>query len=282
MRSFSPSVEVERAQPWLGTRVVIRAAAANADAAHAAVSAAFVRVAQLHDRLSFHQPESELSLLNRCAWREPLAVHTDTRNVLELALKIAAASDGVFDPTIAGVLVATGHLPAPVDCPTPDPRSDWRDVHIDAEGRVIFRKPLWLDFGGCAKGFAVDAAVDVLRSAGATQGCVDAGGDLRVFGERAEWVALRDFAPRDGRSAAVQLTDAALAASNSAADAGYSGAQVDALARRPFAVSRAVCVVAPGCAVADALTKVVMADAPAAASLLKAFGARAFVDGQVF
>ena len=41
---------------------------------------------------------------------------------------------------------------------------------------------------GIAKGFAVDRAVDCLRRAGIEAGSVNAGGDLRVFGE--EWQPL--------------------------------------------------------------------------------------------
>ncbi|HTM59994.1 MAG TPA: FAD:protein FMN transferase [Burkholderiales bacterium] len=41
---------------------------------------------------------------------------------------------------------------------------------------------------GIAKGFAVDRAIDCLRDAGMTAGVVNAGGDLRVFGD--EWQPL--------------------------------------------------------------------------------------------
>ena len=39
-----------------------------------------------------------------------------------------------------------------------------------------------LDLGGIAKGFAVDKAVESLMADGIKSGCVNAGGDLRVFG----------------------------------------------------------------------------------------------------
>jgi len=49
-----------------------------------------------------------------------------------------------------------------------------------------------LDLGGIAKGFAVDKAVEVLKSNGITSASVNAGGDLRVFGSLPKPVQIRD------------------------------------------------------------------------------------------
>jgi len=34
----------------------------------------------------------------------------------------------------------------------------WRDIILESAGRIRFRRPLLIDFGGIAKGFAVDLA----------------------------------------------------------------------------------------------------------------------------
>ena len=36
----------------------------------------------------------------------------------------------------------------------------WRDIILESAGRVPFRRPLLIDFGGIAKAFAVDRAVE--------------------------------------------------------------------------------------------------------------------------
>ena len=118
------------------------------------------------------------------------------------------------------------------------------------------RRPLWLDLGGIAKGYAVDRAVDVLQRLGAAQICVNAGGDLRISGPRAEAIFLRDADGRLGAVPILELRDGAIATSTSAA----GGVHIDAAARASIAQRRTVSVLAPQCALADALTKVVLAD----------------------
>lgn len=43
---------------------------------------------------------------------------------------------------------------------------------------------IWLDFGGIAKGLAVDQAIDIIRSYGIENAIVNAGGDLRSIGHK--------------------------------------------------------------------------------------------------
>ena len=156
---------LQRARPWLGTIVEVRVAAADGAREAAALESAFDAVARVHAALSFHSPHSELSRLNRDAARGEVAVGADTAAVLTLALELAAASAGAFDPCVGGALVAAGVLPAPAGAPTPDAAADWRDVVLDGD-RVHFRRPLWLDLGGIAKGHAVDVALAAALAAG--------------------------------------------------------------------------------------------------------------------
>ena len=57
---------------------------------------------------------------------------------------------------------------------------------------VYSKVPLTLDLGGIAKGFAVDKAVEALKQCGATSGYVNAGGDLRVFGDVSQSIQIRN------------------------------------------------------------------------------------------
>jgi thiamine biosynthesis lipoprotein len=59
----------------------------------------------------------------------------------------------------------------------------WRGIKIDRDNRLIMLpEEAQLDFGGIAKGMAVDAALDLLREQGVTAALVNAGGDLGVIG----------------------------------------------------------------------------------------------------
>lgn len=268
------SVRLERARPWLGTVVVVRATAPEAVAARA-IEAAFAAVEAVHRCMSFHEPGSDLSRLNRLAASGPQAVPATLGRVLRAALALARASGGRFDPTVAGRLVAAGHLPAP-DAPTPHPQANWRDVQFEADGRVRFRRRLWIDLGGIAKGHAVDCAVRAMRAAGAPSGVVNAGGDLRVFGDESQTVHVRDpAAPSTSRALAV-LRDGAIATSGgyfSAIDG--QPALLDGRDGRAAELRRSVSVSAPRALWADALTKVVLADEDAAVPLLRRLHASA-------
>jgi thiamine biosynthesis lipoprotein len=275
--------EIQRARPLLGTLVVVRVSHGCKAAGQAAASAAFAALAEVQSALSFHDPRSELSRLNREAHRVPVVVGEHTAAVLRMALELAAASDGAFDPCVGGRLVQTGHLPRPVATPTPDGAATFRDIQIDAADRVRLARPLWLDFGGIAKGYAVDRAIDVLQSSGAHAGVVNAGGDLRVFGARAEAIALRLPQAPYRAVPALSLQNRALATSGGYFSLRESEGPVTALihprTRAPLGINRSVSVIAPTCAVADALTKVVMGEPDLAPTMLARYGAEAIAFG---
>jgi len=195
---------------------------------------------------------------------------------LRAALAIARASDGRFDPTIGGRLVAWRQLPAPSDADAVDPTSRWHDVELGRDRRVRFRKPLWIDLGGIAKGYAVDRAVTVLRAAGMHGGVVNAGGDLRAFGDAFEVVQVREPSDPARSRPLLHLRDGAVATS-----AGYFSerdghtALVDTRGGGSLGHAGSVTVCAPRALWADALTKVVLADPEAAVPLLRRLRAQA-------
>ena len=267
----------ERARPLLGTIVAVRADFADDVEADAAIDAAFAEVAAVQALMSFHDPASEVSRLNREAHLRPVPVDPRTFEVLAWAQALSQASDGVFDVTVAAAAVREAALPRPDDACAPDPDAGWRDIELIAEASAVrFRRPLWIDLGGVAKGYAVDRALAVLKARGARQAAVNAGGDLAVFGPAPEPVRLR--APQAPEAAAIELTDGALASSGGEPDrARASGLHLDMRRRRPARPGRFVSVAARTCMAADALTKVVMAQGEGAGPLLERFAAAAYL-----
>jgi len=254
----------------MGTLVAIEAAAGTACAADAALEAAFAAILSVDQRMHPHAAGSDLERINTAPLRTAVAVHQSTFELLELALRLSRLSDGVFDPCLP-------HRPG---------RLADLEIRI-AEGatgdtiqhRVTCHVPVALDFGGFAKGYAVDRAIDALHTHGCSAGLVNAGGDMRLFGPRTEPILLRRS---DGGYEKIELLDAALAVSD--ADSpnrptehqGYYNrvacqgdrTRLGSLRRRYVAVS------AKSAVIADALCKCVMlcADAPAERAL-REFGA---------
>ena len=120
-----------RMRPWLGTYVTVEAGMATEAEALRVIEAAFARVAEVHLAMSFHSADSEIARLHREAAHRPTPVGEHTWSVLALTLRLAALSDGVFDPTVAASLVRHGALPRP-DGPAPHPRATWRDIELAA------------------------------------------------------------------------------------------------------------------------------------------------------
>ncbi|GJE37355.1 FAD:protein FMN transferase [Methylobacterium persicinum] len=243
--------------------------------AHGAIDAAFARITHVHDRMSFQCPGSDVSRLNRAGIGERLRIDPETVAVLRQAQAVARAARGVFDPTVAGDLVREGLLPAPAGARPPDPRATFDDVVLAEDGVVSLSRALWLDLSGIAKGHAVDRAIAALAEAGVTEACVNAGGDLRAIG-RACPVALRTGFP-DEALAVVTLEDGSLASSGGRAESRHAaaGQHRNGVLRMPTVPGRFACVLAQTCAVADALTKVVLALGLGAGDVLAGFGATA-------
>jgi thiamine biosynthesis lipoprotein len=169
---------LRRLRPLLGSLVEISVEAAGCRA-EAAIAAAFADIALIHRLLSFHEPDSELSRLNR-AGREPVALHPHAMRVLRLARAMTRATGGLFNCTVGGELVRRGVLPDHGGAPALA-RGGAADIEC-ATRRARLRRPVRVTLDGIAKGYAVDLAVRTLRRHGVAGGWINAGGDLRVFG----------------------------------------------------------------------------------------------------
>ena len=250
-----------RAQPLLGTVVEISVGGIDQEAANQAIDRGFAAIADIHGLMSFHEANSDISRLNREASTSAIVVHPHTFAVLRHAQDFAADTDGLFDITIAPRLVTWGFLPPP-NAPTPDLHATWRDIVLD-EGRVRFVRPLWIDLGGIAKGYAVDAALKAMDLTANVQCCINAGGDLRVSGPAAESVRLRLPFPADPVPV-IAIQDGSLASSSGRehmreSDGKPVGPHVNGQNRAAAPLDVFVSVASPTCIVADALTKVVLA-----------------------
>lgn len=167
-----------RMRPLLGTYVEV--AAVDAVAPDACIEAAFAAIRVVHERLSFHDPDSELSRLNRSAGMH-IRLSLISRRVLRLARALQIASGGLFNCTVGGALVQSGHLPdhGGVEALNIGDASD-----LVFEGSTVrLSRPVRITLDGIAKGFAIDLATAALKRHGARAGWVNAGGDLRVFGD---------------------------------------------------------------------------------------------------
>lgn len=261
-----------RARPVLGTFVEIAVAGSDAGRAHGAIDRAFAAIAEVERRMSFHDPASELSRINRASAPGRVRVSRATREVLAFARKLSRLTGGLFDVTVAEAMRRHHFLPGAADPERELGRwIDWRLVGDEVE----LDRPVGIDLGGIAKGWAVDRAVDALREAGVERGRVNAGGDLRVFGRARQPVYVRH--PADpGRRVPIGTFRTIAVATSAAAGA----SRLPILRPRdgaPVCSNDSVTVLAGRCMTADALTKVLHLAPALAPRLLRCFDARAIV-----
>jgi FAD:protein FMN transferase len=272
-------------RPLLGTLIEIRASGAATRVADG-IAAAFAAIERVQRLMSFHDAGSDVSRINAAPAGRKVAVDRETYVVLRQAHDLGQRSGGAFDIAIAPSLVSAGFLPHP---PLGGPilkRADdaansarFSDLELLAECAVRWRKKGWIDLGGIAKGYAVDVAVTALRSHGIAQGLVNAGGDLRGFGE--PWpIHLRSPQQPTTLLEVGSLRDAAIATSAGYFSQARSGSPVvdpivDPRNGNCVAWNASISVVASRCMTADALTKVVRLAPAALPAILEQYDAQA-------
>lgn len=199
----------------MGTEVQVLAPAPMLDDALDTVGALFE---DWDRRFSRFRSDSELCALNAAAGAR-FAASGPMLEVVVASLIAARVTGGLFDPTVLPRLVDLGY-----DASFEEPRQDhvaralrpwesgrWREIGVDARaGWIQLPDGVALDFGGIAKGMAVDAAVRALALRAIRPAAVNAGGDLAVNGElQSGWPIALDDA---GRS--ITLHSGALATSS--------------------------------------------------------------------
>jgi thiamine biosynthesis lipoprotein len=261
--------QVRRSEPLLGTFVTITVYGENRERLNAAVSAAFEEFRRIDGLMSIHRADSELSQVNARASVEPVVVSADLWRVIAKAQDIAEQTEGSFDITIRPLADLWGFIWQEYRLPTDEqlkavlPRVNYRLIELDAEKRTVhlLGAGVSLDLGGIAKGYAVDCAIEKLRSIGVTHAMVKAGGDLRVIGVprgKTNWIVQLEDPGKKGSRIKIPLRDAALSTSGNYENyfeldgARYSHI-LNPRTGRPVQGIAACTVIAPTCMESDAM-----------------------------
>ncbi len=183
------------AWPAMGTTVVVCAPTERLAEAASQTRELF---AIWEQALSRFRDDSELAQVNQQAGHS-VPVSALFWDVLTTALAAARATDGLYDPTLGRQMlrigydrtfaaIAGGILAGPTARPLAG--GGWQGMRLDPAARAVtLPVGVALDFGGIAKGMAVDAALAALTAAGIAPALVNAGGDLAANGtpEAGSW-----------------------------------------------------------------------------------------------
>jgi thiamine biosynthesis lipoprotein len=162
-------------------------------AAGAQIDRSFAEIRRLEALMTTWRDDSDVSRINRAAGGAAVVVSPEVFEVVERSVEYSKLSGGAFDITFYG-LKGLWHfdddlrpeLPDPAELRRRLPLVNWRKLYVDrAHHSVRLGKPgMAINLGGIGKGYAVDAAVRLLKAAGYADGMVQAGGDLMLFGSK--------------------------------------------------------------------------------------------------
>ena len=164
------------------------------DAVGAKIDRAFAEIRRLEGLMTTWRPESEISRVNAAAGRAAVPVSPEVFSVVQESINYSRRSGGAFDISFYA-LKGLWHfdddlrpeLPNPEEIKRRLPLIGWKQIRLNPKDHTIMLgKPgMAINLGGIGKGYAVDAAVRVLRDLGLRNGMVQAGGDLMLFGSKA-------------------------------------------------------------------------------------------------
>lgn len=159
------------------------------EAIQQSISDVFEEINAIHNKWN---PYSELSKLNNLKAGERVTLSPQLKLLLQKTQIVVELSERHFDPTIEPLQqlwkknLEQKLVPTDVELEEIKPFIGWDKIHFN-EG--IFYKDhdlVRLDLGGIAKGFAIDALFDQMRTLGYEDLFVEWGGEIRAGGQHPE------------------------------------------------------------------------------------------------
>ena len=256
-----------RMRPLLGTFVEV-GLSVDEPRNELAAESAFDVIEKVHNLLSFHDTNSELSKLNS-SFQEVVSLDPVSIVMLKIAKRMTLLTDYLFDCTVGGRLTNLGLLPSHNKLPSND-FGNAKDIKIVGNS-VKLLSLMKISLDGIAKGYAVDLGIRELKKFNKLGGWINAGGDLRIYGDVSLPVVCREI---DGKVLNLgHFSNIAMASSRFSTnqDMDYPGYIISKNnANGPDEVCT---ITAPSAWLADALTKVYFSTSPSQRQIVvKKFG----------
>ncbi len=266
--------------PAMGTEFTVYLYARDEATAKGAADDVFDEVDRIEQELSNYRESSELSRIGREAALGPVTTDPETFRFLSRSEYWSAASDGAFDITVGSLMKVwgffdhRGHTPSQEELEHIRPMVGYRNVVLDPAARTVqFRLAgVELDPGGIGKGFAVDAAVTVLRAHHIGAALISAGSSTLYAlgsppGQRGWKVVVPGVGPDREPYSTVVLRDTSLSSANcnekNFTEGGLLYCHImDPRTLHPVEGRLHVSIIDPSATTSDALSNVLFVDTP--------------------
>jgi thiamine biosynthesis lipoprotein len=207
-----------------GTLVEVSVYGEDEGKAKKAVVSVMQEFQRMHDLLHAWKP-SALSDLNAAfAVGESREVTPEVASMLKDAAQLSAQSDGLFNPSIGGLIKLWGFHADEFKAVLPDEKQVARLVAakpqmsdlvfspaFEGKGEVVAsrNKAVFIDLGGYAKGVALDRASELLRQQGIHNALINIGGNVLAMGQHGDrpWRIGVQHPRKPGPIATMELHD---------------------------------------------------------------------------
>lgn len=259
----------------LGTACAITLYARSPETRERAFQDAFNVITDIDRSMSVFSDSSELSVLNRTAFRSPVSVSGDLLYILQKSREIAILTDGAFDMTtlplfkLWGFFSAEHSVPKKIDIEQARTCVDYRNIQImpydDSQRAWVsyMQEGMMIDLGGIAKGYACDRARRALECHEITDALINIGGTIYGMGRSKSgdlWrIGIRDPRDHSGLKKVITLVDRAVSTSGDyeqffMRDGKRYAHIIDPRSGYPVEDTVAVTVIAPSGLMADGLS----------------------------
>lgn len=176
-------------RPAMGTFVEITGVGESKSKVIEAIDCAYSRIDEVDSTMSVFDENSNVYRVNVPGSAKVDLTPGLTQVLLE-SKRISELTDGSFDVTSAPLLNLWGYYTGKLTVPDETHLQETLKlvgyqsitVNPDTNTLLLDSPQQAIDLGGVAKGYAVDEAIDALKASGLTGGLVNAGGDIRGFG----------------------------------------------------------------------------------------------------
>ncbi len=203
-----------------GTYVEITVYTKEAGQAQQAIQAVEQRFQQFHQEWHAWERGGIISKINRAIHNhQPIEVPASVKQFILKSQHLSQQSDYLFDPAIGQLVALWGFHKEQWQGPPPSEaeiaawlsnRPSIADIKFKQQQLFSHNPDVQLDFGGNAKGLALDLAVQQLKASGIENAIINIGGDMRVIGSKngQAWrIGIQNPSQPESAIAMLQLSD---------------------------------------------------------------------------
>jgi thiamine biosynthesis lipoprotein len=198
----------KRTEYFLGTYVTVNVASEKISSVELA-SSAFQEIARIDSK--FRKNSENMRSINASGGNWVFG-DEETLHIIEACLEVSENTDGAFDPTVYRLVELWGFASTDSTPSIPSNNNidevmntvNYKNIIMDKDNdRIKLLNNAMIDLSGIAKGYAVDRAIEKIKSMDPdATGYIDAGGDIGIigpkYGERPWVIGIRH--PRSDRA----------------------------------------------------------------------------------